>query len=227
MFLGHFAVSLAAKKVAPKTSLATLVVAAQFLDLLWPALIVTGVEHARIDPGNTPVTPLDFFDYPISHSLSGALVWSLLIGGVYRMLRRDTRNAIIVGACVASHWVLDLFSHKPDLPLWFTGNLKVGMGLWYSMAATLVVELGLFAGGAALYLSATRSRDRIGSIGLWGLLAFLFIIYIANLVGPPPPNMEAIGWAGNAIWLVVLWAWWVDRHREARTVPVVSSPEQA
>jgi hypothetical protein len=37
MFIGHFAAALAAKRVAPATSLGTLFAAAQLLDLVWPA----------------------------------------------------------------------------------------------------------------------------------------------------------------------------------------------
>jgi hypothetical protein len=69
MFIGHYAVALAAKKAAPKVSLGTLFIAVQLVDMLWPLFLLLGLEHARIDPGNTPVTPLDFYDYPITHSL--------------------------------------------------------------------------------------------------------------------------------------------------------------
>jgi hypothetical protein len=225
MFLGHIAVSLAAKKAVPNVSLGTLLFAGQFLDLLWPALILAGVEHASIEPGNTPVTPLNFTDYPISHSLEGTLLWSVLVGGIYWLVRRKPAQAFAVGACVASHWILDMISHRPDLPLRFSGGMKVGMGLWYSVAATVVVELILFAAGIRLYLSATRSRDKIGTFGFWGLLLFLLVTYAASLFGPPPPSMQAVGLAGNAIWLLVLWAWWVDRHREVIVAPAPVIPE--
>jgi hypothetical protein len=225
MFLGHIAVSLAAKKAVPKVSLGTLLFAGEFLDLLWPALILLGVEHASIEPGRTPVTPMNFTDYPISHSLEGTLLWSVLVGGMYWLVRRKPGQAFVVGACVASHWILDMITHAPDLPLRFSGGMKVGMGLWYSVAATVVVELLLFAAGIGLYLSATRSRDKIGTFGLWGLLVFLLAIYAANLFGPPPPSMEAVGVAGNAGWLLVLWAWWADRHRDAVVAPAPVIPE--
>jgi hypothetical protein len=225
MFLGHFAVGLGAKKAVPKVSLGTLLFAGQFLDLLWPVLILAGVEHAVVEPGTTAVTPLKFTDYPISHSLFGALLWSILVGGVYYAIRRSAGRAFAVGACVVSHWLLDMISHAPDLPVRFSGGMKVGMGLWDSVAATLVVELALFAGGIALYLSATRSRDGIGTYGFWGLVAFLLITYVANLFGPPPPSMQAVGVAGNAMWLLVLWGWWVDRHRESVAKPVPVPPE--
>ena len=218
MFIGHYAVALAAKKAAPRTSLGTLFLAAQFLDLLWPALLLLGLEHVRIDAGNTAVTPLDFYDYPITHSLAGAVLWSLLLGILYRVIRRDVRGAVVVGACVFSHWILDFVTHRADLPLWFTGSARAGAGLWNSLVWTLVVEVGLFAAGIAIYLRSTRSKDRTGVFAFWSLILVLFAIYCGNLFGPPPPGEGAIAVVSNAAWLFVLWAYWADRHRTAEGV---------
>ena len=63
MFIGHFGVGFGAKRFAPAVSLGTLFLAAQFADLLWPTLLLLGVEEVRIDPGITVVTPLDFVHY--------------------------------------------------------------------------------------------------------------------------------------------------------------------
>src|SRR4051812_26563634 len=114
MFIGHFALGFAAKRVAPRVSLGTLLLSVGFLDVLWPVFLLLGWEHVRIDPGNTAVTPLDFHDYPISHSLLAATGWALLFGGVYFLLRRSRRESIILAVGVLSHWVLDFFSHRPD-----------------------------------------------------------------------------------------------------------------
>ena len=59
MFIGHFAVAFSAKKFAPRSSLAVLIAAALFSDMLWPVFLLLGWERARIDPGNTRFTPLD------------------------------------------------------------------------------------------------------------------------------------------------------------------------
>jgi hypothetical protein len=214
MFLGHFAVGLAAKRVAPTVSLGTLFLAAQLVDLLWPLFLLAGLEHVRIDPGNTAVTPLDFYDYPITHSLVGSLGWSLLAGGAYFALRRNARSALVVAAAVASHWLLDVVSHRPDMPVFLSGPL-VGLGLWRSLGATVVVELGMLAAGLFVYVRTTRPRDRVGSIALAVLVAFLLVIYVGNVLGPPPPSELAIAVAGNAGWLLVLWGAWIDRHRSA------------
>lgn len=216
MFIGHFAAGFAAKKLAPRVSLGTLFAAAQFQDLLWPLFLLLGVEHVRIDPGNTALTPLDFYDYPITHSLAGAAVLALGLGGVYALFRRNARGAAVIAAAAFSHWLLDFITHRPDLPLTYGGAEKVGLGLWNSVAATVAVETAMFAGGIALYLKATRATGRAGRYGLTGMVVILLVIYVANVLGPPPPDESVIAVAGNATWLFVLAAWWIDRNRTAR-----------
>jgi len=213
MFIGHYAVALAAKKAAPKVSLGTLFLSAQLVDLLWPLFLLIGIEHVRIDPGNTAVTPLDFYDYPITHSLLGAMLWSLAFGSVYYIFRREIKSSSVIALAVFSHWILDLVSHRPDLPLGFGGSAYLGLGLWNSVPATLAVETLLYASGVALYLSATRAKDRTGLIGFWTLALILLLIYFGNIFGPPPPSVSAIPIIGSAAWIFVLWAYWVDRHR--------------
>src|SRR2546429_234276 len=127
MFLGRFAVAMAGKKFASAASLGTLVLSTQFADCLWPVLLLLGIEQVRIVPGTTRVTPLDFISYPISHSLLLQLVWGLLLGGAYFFWRRDLRTAPVVGALLPTHWLLDYFAHRPDMPL-YPGGPKVGLG---------------------------------------------------------------------------------------------------
>jgi len=223
MFIGHFGVGFGAKAAAPRTSLGTLFLAAQFVDLLWPTLLLLGLEHVAISPGITRVTPLDFTDYPISHSLLAGIFWGVAFGLVYFLVRRFPRGAWVCGLAVVSHWVLDLLVHRPDLPLAPGLQVKVGLGLWNFMPATLILEVGIFALGVGLYLRATKARDRIGSIGLWTLVVFLLVIYVSNLFGPPPPDVKAIAWVGQAQWLLIVWGYWIDRHRtSSRLVPGTS-----
>lgn len=213
MFVGHFAVGFGLKRATPALSLGVLLLAAQFIDLLWPTLLLLGLEHVEISPGITAVVPLDFVDYPISHSLLAVCGWALLVGGLCGWWRRQWLTGLICGAAVLSHWFLDLLTHRPDLPLIPGGETKVGLGLWSSLPATLIVELGLFAVGVALYARSTRALNRRGAWGLWGLVGFLLLVHMGNLFGPPPPTVEAIAITGHAQWLLVLWAWWLDRHR--------------
>jgi LexA-binding, inner membrane-associated putative hydrolase len=213
MFIGHFAVALAAKKVSPKTSLGTLILAAQLPDLLWPVFLLIGLEHAAIAPGATAVTPLAFLDYPFSHSLLADVGWGLVLAGGYAILRKNFRGACWLWLLVISHWVLDVISHQPDMPIWPGGGTLVGLGLWNSRAGTLAVEITMFAIGLAIYSSVTRPRDKTGAVALASFAAFLMIIYLANFFGPPPPNIRAVAIAGLGIWLLMAWGFWIDRHR--------------
>jgi membrane-bound metal-dependent hydrolase YbcI (DUF457 family) len=218
MFLGHFAVALGAKRAAPKASLGTLVLAAQFADMLWPVFLLLGWEQVRIVPGITRVTPLDFISYPWTHSLAAQCVWGALLGIIYFAMRRSGRNAIAVAVCVPSHWLLDYISHRPDMPL-YPGSARYGLGLWNSLPATILTELVFFCIGVGLYLSVTRAKDRIGSYALWSLLLFLPVLYFASLFGPPPPSEHVLAVSALAIWLTVPWAAWADRHRSISRSP--------
>ena len=216
MFLGHFGVGFGAKRLAPRTSLGTLFLASQFIDLLWPLLLLAGAERVAIVPGITVVTPLDFTHYPWSHSLLAVSIWGLLFAATYYLVKRYRAGAWVCGGAVLSHWMLDFLLHRPDLPIVPAGDYRVGLGLWNSLAATLVIELLVFGGGLALYLRGTSAFDRIGSVGLWSLVAFLLLIYAGNLFGAPPPSSTAIAWLGQAQWLLIVWGYWIDRHRVRR-----------
>lgn len=211
MFIGHFGIGFAAKPVAPKVSLGALFIAAQFLDLLWPTLLLLGVERVRIVPGATTVTPMVFEHYPISHSLLAVAGWAVLIGCAYLLLRRDRIGALVLGMLVISHWALDVIVHQPDLP----SATVVGLNAWSSLPLTLAIELPLFALGVWLYARATTASDAIGRWGFRALVAFLLIVYAGNLFGAPPPSPEAIAWVCQSQWLLVLWSYWIDNHRVA------------
>jgi hypothetical protein len=215
MFIGHIAVALGAKKVAPKVSLGTMFISAQFVDLLWPILLILGFEHVRIDPGNTAVTPLDFYDYPISHSLLTGIGWSILFGLAYFALRKSKTGAFVLGAGVLSHWVLDFISHRPDLPIAPGINIYLGLGLWNSLPATMIIEGLMFIAGITLYLSTSRATDRIGNYAFWGYVIFLVVVWMANTFGPPPPNVDGLKYVGLSLWLLVAWAYWIDKHRKS------------
>jgi hypothetical protein len=213
MFLGHYGVALAAKRLAPRSSLGTSTLAAQWVDLLWPVLLLAGVEHVRVVPGLLAASPMDFTDYPWTHSLMMAVIWAGLFGGVTWLATRQRASALVAAALVLSHWGLDWLFHRPDLPLW-PGGPKAGLGLWASVPVTALAEAGLFGGGLWLYLGTTRAKDRVGSIGLAVFAGLLALLYASVLFGPPPPDASMVAWSALALWLFVPLAWWVDQHRE-------------
>jgi membrane-bound metal-dependent hydrolase YbcI (DUF457 family) len=223
MFIGHFAVSFAAKRVAPRASLGMTFVAAQLADLLWPIFLLTGVEAVAIRPTKNPFLNLGFTHYPWSHSLALELVWGALLGGLYWMATRQRREAIVVALLVPSHWLLDYVVHVPDLPL-YPGSSTFGLGLWEHPLATMIVELLVFGAGVAIYAAATRPKDRAGKYGLWGLVAFLLFLYAASIVSPPPSSVSALAWGALIGWPLMLWPWWVDRHRQIDPRPPQGSP---
>jgi membrane-bound metal-dependent hydrolase YbcI (DUF457 family) len=219
MFLGHYGLALASKRAAPETSLGSSVVAAQWLDLLWPILLLVGIERARVAPGFMEASSVEFVHYPITHSLLMVLAWGVLVGGVYWLLTRRKVGAAVLGALVVSHWVLDAVVHQPDLPLWPGSDVHVGVGVWGSLALTLIFELGLLTVGLVLYTRATRAIDAVGQ---WGLRVMIFVLVGFYLSGfaAPPPSVDALAYGGLALWLFVPWAAWVDRHRERKLPPM-------
>jgi len=227
MFIGHYGAGLAAKKAA-HVSLGLLFLAVQFLDLLWPIFLLLHIEQAAINTQHGAMLPLVFTYYPYSHSLVMALVWSLLFGAVYWFFKRNTGYAFILGLCVFSHWILDLIVHLPDLPLYFGDHApKVGLQLWNCPMVANIVESAIFITGLYLYLRSTKAKDKTGLYGFWGLVLLLILVHLANLFSPPPASITAVAWGAQGMWLFVLLAFWVDKHRMSAASTVRQRAENA
>jgi hypothetical protein len=215
MFIGHFAVGFAAKKFAPRASLAPLIAAPLFADILWPPFLLLGLEHVRIDPGNTLYTPLDLYDYPWSHSLLMSIVWATAFALIYHLITHYRAGAIAIWVGVVSHWVLDWITHRPDMPLYPGGGPKFGLGLWNSVPGTMMVELSMFAVGVLFYMQTTRARDRIGRYAFGAFVAVLLVLYLGDRFSPLPSSVSEIAWPGLVMTVIVLpWTRWFDQHRE-------------
>jgi membrane-bound metal-dependent hydrolase YbcI (DUF457 family) len=214
MFVGHLAVALGAKRVSPRTPLAALIGAAFGLDLMWPILLLAGIEHVRVDPGHTAFTPLAFDHYPWSHSLSMAVVWAVAVGRLSVVLLKRSAAGLVIGLAVVSHWLLDYVTHIADLPLW-PGGPEVGLGLWNSIPGTLVVEGIFFSAAVFAYVRSTRPRQKAGTWSLWALIMLTVMIWVSGPWSPPPPNERAIAWVGLAMWLFPLWGTWIERTRQS------------
>lgn len=215
LLAGHLAVALGAKALEPRVPLGAAVAAAFGLDLLWPILLLLGVESVRIHAGDTAFTNLAFDSYPWSHSLLAVMGWSGLFLVFGRRIYHSWRIGALLGGLVLSHWFLDLITHRPDLPLWPDGPLS-GFGLWNSIPGTLLVEGSLFAVGIWLYIGSSSARDGVGRWGLAALLVLVGLIWVTQPWSPPPPSETAVAWGALILWLLPPWAHWIDVHRTSR-----------
>jgi len=214
VFIGHNALAFAAKRAAPRTSLGVLTAAVMLPDLIWPLFLILGVEHVRIRLGATLMTPLEFYDYPWTHSLVTTAGAALLVAILYWSISRNGRGAVVVGFCVLSHWLLDFVVHTRDLPLFPGGGPKFGLGVWNHRVLSIVIESALFAASIVIYRDVTKARDRIGSIVFWAYVITLAAIYVSSTRGVPPPNLRTLEYMALSGWLLPFWAAWFDRHRE-------------
>ncbi len=214
MFIGHYGVALAAKKIEPKLSLGWLFVASQVVDILWTLFVLAGIEKVEIHPGHTAASPLNFVSYPYTHSLLMAVVWSAVVYGIARFVW-NARAALILGAVALSHWFLDVPVHIPDLPLAFGDSPMVGLGLWNSKIGTVALECAFLLGGLWIYMKATKPN---GNLGKWGMLVFcLFLLgtfAMTTFSGEAPPSTTALAGMGLMMYVVFsLVAAWLDRKR--------------
>ena len=212
MVLGHYGLALCAKRWAPRTSLGWLVFAAQAADLLWPVLLLAGVESVEITKNQDPLLRLHFVRYPITHSLLIEALFGVFFASLYWWKTKDARGALVCGLLVPSHWMLDVIVHTPDLPLWPGGPL-CGLGAWRSVPFTLALEVVFFAAGILVYSKSTRPRDKVGRIAFWTFLGLLIVGYASSLPGPPPKDTRSLAYFALTLWVFVPWAFWIDRHR--------------
>jgi membrane-bound metal-dependent hydrolase YbcI (DUF457 family) len=212
MFVGHLALALAAKQRAPEVNLGWFMAGVAALDLVWPVFVIAGVEHVRAVPGATAFTPLVFDYYPWSHSLLMACVWGVVLAALGRW-----RTPMPVGGLlfllVVSHWVLDVATHAPDMPLWPGESPKFGLTLWNSIPGTLIVEGAMWVVGIVLFLRLRGRWTTTGKIAFWSFVAICTVMWASGPWGPLPPSEKALGYFSLIGWVIVPWAALADRRR--------------
>ena len=216
MFVGHLAVAFSGKTVSRSTSLVWFVAAANLVDLIWPLLLLAGLERVRIDPGNTAFTPLAFEWYPWTHSLFMGVVWGLALAVLSRSFGVASGGARLIAALVVSHWILDFITHRPDLPLWPWPDGVYGLGLWQSVPATFAVEGLMWAAGVALFLRVRRPLGIQGQLAFWSFVLVSTLLWASGPVSPPPPNARARALFALLGWSIIPWAWWIERTAAPR-----------
>ena len=185
MFVGHYAASLALKKVEKKASLGLLFLAVQFVDILFFPFVLLGIERFNIVEHFTQSTHFELEYMPYTHSLLASFLWAGFIYGVFRIISpRNKSIALVMGIAVLSHWFLDLIVHTPDLPLWSDASMKLGFGLWNNAVATYVLEAILLVGGLWLYMGSTTASSSFGKYGIYVFSVVLLLINAVNIFGP-------------------------------------------
>jgi membrane-bound metal-dependent hydrolase YbcI (DUF457 family) len=213
MFVGHLAVALAAKRVAPRLNLGWLMAGVIAPDLVWPLLVLAGIERVRIVPGATAFTPLVFDSYPWSHSLVMSVVWGLALAALARRFGGPRSAAPLLVGLVVSHWVLDFVTHAPDMPLWPGPTPRLGLALWNSLPATFLVEGGLWIAGVAVYSQGRHFSAQGPRLAFWSLVVVTTVMWAAGPWSPPPPSADALGWVALIGWITIPWAALADRDK--------------
>ena len=221
MFIGHYGVSLAAKRYNPRLSLAALFLAVQVLDVVFSVLVFAGIEKMRIVHGFTAFNPYDLYFMPYSHSLLGALACSAIFAIGYLVVARGDATgrrlaaAAVLAAAVVSHFLLDVPMHTPDLPLGpGAGSPKIGLGLWNHPLAAIGAELAVLVAGGLVYLRATRPRSRGAAVATAAFGLVLLALTVATPFMPDPPSARFFAVQALVSYaLLALAAGAVDRRR--------------
>lgn len=221
MFIGHYGPAFVAATSRKAPRLGTLFIAAQLVDLAFFSFLLIGVEHMRLVPGITAMNPMDLYDMPWTHSMVGALAWSAGLALLVWLWRRSSVAALIGGAVVFSHWLIDLLVHRPDLTI--AGSPPpLGLGLWNHPAIEMPLELLFAFGGLAFFVSRTRATSARAWLPVALLAAMMAVAQAVNwltaqpksVIDPPPPSLAIMGLAAYVV-LAAL-AWWVGRTREIK-----------
>lgn len=216
MFVGHYAAGLALKKYEKRASLGVLFLAVQFVDILFFPLVLLGIERINIVENFTQSTHFELEYMPFTHSLVGGLFWAAVAYAVFRWIVVKQKGvALVVALAVFSHWLLDLITHTPDLPIWNDASLKLGLGLWNNSVAAYSLEAALLLGALWLYLGSTTATSRVGKYGMGVLVVFMLLINIVNIFGPLAGDSKVMlsGAALAAYFLFAAIAFWLDKKR--------------
>jgi hypothetical protein len=159
MIAGHFGFAAAVKAKAPAVPLWALMLACQWLDVVFVILYIVGVERLEPVPGATSGAygaVIIHADY--THSLIGAALLSGLFG-VLAAVRYGRLGGLVLGLVAMSHWPLDLIVHRADMPILpgDGGRLPhLGFGLWLYPIYSALLELAIVVAGSLLYWRAAR-----------------------------------------------------------------------
>jgi hypothetical protein len=211
MLVGHYAVGLFGKKLAPKASLGVFVFAAMAADILWCVFLLAGIEHVEFTSGRGAGQYFKAVNIGFSHGLAMDLFWGVLFATGMYLVTRYTRGSVIVFLAVLSHWVLDVMSHRPDMPIGLGPGSRLGFGMWSSVPITLLVEGGFWMIALVVYASSHIFSSRVRLCGFWVGSLILTVIWYGNIAGPPPSDARSASIVSLFIFsMSVVWAYWID-----------------
>jgi membrane-bound metal-dependent hydrolase YbcI (DUF457 family) len=185
-------------------------------DLIAFVLLIAGVERFR--PVAGAATNRMAGEIPFSHSLLMDAVWAVLFALAFYLWRQSRTGACLLFAAAISHWVLDVVSHRPDMAVVPGAGPLLGLGLWNSISATVVVEGGMWIAAIVIYLRATKRANWAGGVIFWiGVLLFT-VSWLANVRAGVAPNPVRAGINGLVFFsLVIAWGYWMNRARYFKT----------
>lgn len=222
MLIGHYGAGFALKKFAPSLSLGVLFIAVQFVDILWATLVLLGVEKVKITPGFTAAVPLEAIYQPLSHSLVSSIILAAAAYLLIRLYSRGKagggRTALVLGAAVLSHFLLDLLVHATDLPLAGWDSYRLGFGLWNLPVVAYGLEWFLFIAGFALYFSYSGGKAASGRYAalIFGIL--MLALGVVSAFTPPAKSGEELALSLLMLYLIVAGiAFYVDWLMERRS----------
>jgi hypothetical protein len=228
MFIGHYGVSFAAKRFAPGSSLGVFFLAVQLLDVLFAILVLAGIEQLRIVPGFTQYNAYDLYYMPYSHSLAGAIGWSVAAGLLARALG-GRQAAPWIAVAVFSHFMLDVPMHTPDMPILGNDSPKIGLGLWQHRDVALAAELVTL--GVGLWIWRRASTLEPWPVARTIVFACLLVaLTLATPFLPPPRDGRQFAWQALAgYFALAAVAGWLDRAtvlRRTLTKPQAQSTQR-
>lgn len=156
MFIGHFALGTMVKPLAPPLPIWALVIAPQFMDLLFLPLVAVGIEGYTSGPfGHSDIDAL------YTHSLVGAALIAALAYWIGVSVWKTRAAGAILAGLSFSHWVIDLLVHHNDMP-WLPANLGgfplLGFGLWDFEYAVFGTELLMATVAVSLYFRWAKNE---------------------------------------------------------------------
>jgi len=154
--IAHVGVGFAAKKIAPDISVIYLIIAAESIEIVFFVFVAAGIE-------NMPLADKAPFS-PYSHSLIMGIIWSVAATLFTFLISKNRKASMVIGLLVLSHTVLDIIASPKlafyptdtKMPVFFTGSLSVGLGLFKFKALALISEFGFLIAGLMIYFLTIR-----------------------------------------------------------------------